>query len=121
MGETKWTPGPWVAVPIQTRMCGRHDEQALFPDGLWAILPVADMERLPICTVDRGDDHDPPTRAKAERIAHLIEAAPELYEALYDLWYENQVPHPYYDRVTAALAKARGESPNPDEREGGHE
>lgn len=75
------TPGPWVAIPCPVR----HNWKAskpIFPEGLWRILPEANVERVPIAEVDRSDDHDLPTRLSAEADARLIAAAPQLLEAL---------------------------------------
>lgn len=118
----------WLAIPGKFRWNTR--EVPLFNDGLWHIHREGAPERLPVCTVDRGDDHDPPTRAKAESLARLIAAAPELYEALRQLSNvtaeireahietrgTDQEPGWLADLIevgrngVAALAKARGES-----------
>lgn len=70
----------WIAVPLKDRtLWSAH--KPIFEDGLWAIIREDSPELLPVAVVDRGDDHDAPTRAKAERIAKLLAAAPELLEA----------------------------------------
>ena len=81
MNEIKHTPGPWVAIPQFVRLTsGAH--KPIFKDGLWGILPEDNVERLPIATVDCGDDHHAPTRAQAEFDALLIAAAPDMAEIL---------------------------------------
>jgi len=120
MSEPKWTPGPWRAVcPLNARYPGvdaanqsliiygnNATDYGSFP-GIW------------------GAD-----RAEAKANAHLIAAAPELYEALsetleyvHDIltgpimraagvqWPEGGPNGPVIQRAVAALAKARGEMP----------
>ncbi|RQR97029.1 MULTISPECIES: hypothetical protein [unclassified Burkholderia] len=113
MSEPKFTPGPWVAIPQFIRLTsGAH--QPIFKDGLWGVLPEADVERLPIATVDCGDDHHAPTRAGAEFDAHLIAAAPELFEAcqmmLVCMSLANWEGDFAAEKARAAIAKALGES-----------
>lgn len=93
MSDTKFTPGPWItfqprgdgSVPVRT-------------DGLG----------ITICYVHDGAICD------AINNAHLIAAAPELYEVLDRLvnWTcsEHGMIPPVYDAVKA-LSKARGETP----------
>ncbi len=69
----KATPGPWVAVPSTNRWHG--DDKPIFPEGLWAILPADDYERIPLADVDRADDHHEPTRKHAQDDAEYIAAA----------------------------------------------
>lgn len=118
MGELKATPGPWVALAIKTRLTGMAS-QPLFDDGRWVIFPKDDTERLPLAEVDHGDDQYEPARKQAEHDAHLIAAAPELYEALEDMLAESfgaekSCGHDFTcicpeEKARAALAKARGE------------
>jgi hypothetical protein len=67
--ETKWTPGPWSV------MHSSWETSFVYADGGWHI-----------ATVDISDLVDEDSQANFERIkdanAHLIAAAPELYEAL---------------------------------------
>lgn len=70
----------WVAVPSRERQS--HRIRTIFDDGLWHVYREGHTPtEMPICSVDRGDDHDPPSRAKAESYARLIAAAPELLDA----------------------------------------
>lgn len=71
------TPGPWFAHPIHVRD-NYAASKPMFSDGLWHIRRQSDPETCPIAEIDRGDDHDAPTRAQAEDDARLIAAAPDL-------------------------------------------
>lgn len=75
----KHTPGPWVALPSWTRF---HGTKPIFDNGLWHILPADNVERLPIASVDHGDDHDAPTREQAEHDARRIVAAVNAVEGV---------------------------------------
>lgn len=95
MADTKFTAGPWEAF-------NRDNYQSIFAKG---------YERT-ICVVEsysKGFGHD---RDERDANAHLIAAAPELYEALEDviglipLEFEQS---PMVSFAKAALAKARGE------------
>jgi len=83
--ETKWTPGPWVVCPA---------------GDIWS-------ENLVSLVAD--------TYSPVEANAHLIAAAPELYEALEDTHLACSKTVYGYDgsyaakRNAAALARARGE------------
>ncbi len=97
MSEKKWTPGPWSVCNMTSWCCVDHAE--------WGT------------TVAEIGENDETGLANA----HLIAAAPELYEALQAMidLQENATPFGgeiYRDRVDrvfdqcrAALAKARGE------------
>jgi hypothetical protein len=105
--NTNFTPGPWVAIKAPFRW---HGDDPIFTDGLWWILPEYHTERLPITVVDKADDHDEATRAKAVFDAQLIAAAPEMYDLLASI--ENdaqQVPAWLWGKIQNVLAKARGE------------
>lgn len=116
MSDTKWTPGPWVIDPATrpAEVCTIHGLSVEKTDGQgWAYV--------------RGElgywgaDHD-----EQMANAHLIAAAPELYEALtaferaQELWLpievaeeragEAEALHALRWKMLAALAKARGES-----------
>lgn len=119
MSELKATKGPWVALPIKTRLTGMAN-QPLFDDGRWVIFPKYDTERLPLAEVDHGDDQYEPARKQAEHDAHLIAAAPELAHHAtslidsvmerYRLSSHEDLACPHMRGLAAALAKARGES-----------
>jgi len=108
MSETKFTKGPWVAVPHQFRMqcC---DSRPIFDNGMWGIFPTADMERLPIGVVDKGNDHHEPTRDQAKYDAAVMACAPDMYTML------ERIREGLADREDLAvsiddlLARARGE------------
>ena len=111
--STPWTPGPYIAIPSKIRRGRVRDERPLFEDGLWDILPASRMEQLPLCTVDRGDDHYPPCRVAAEHLAKLFAAAPDLYETCEQAkkYLERDLVEPgrtVFWNLVAALAKARG-------------
>ena len=114
MTERKWTPGPWVYRPEE------------FDD--WGVVrgsDVGDGWATYICQAkDQRVDEAGENEARRNGIdpwesnAHLIAAAPELYEALDDvvkMLDDNEVPisYEYYctalEPARAALAKARGE------------
>lgn len=105
MTETKFTPGPWVAV-----------DEGRGRDRNWCVMVPEESRFGPyIATIHNTADH-----AKAN--AHLIAAAPELYEALEAVLDLRENTSPFggelqADRIdrtieaaSAALAKARGES-----------
>jgi hypothetical protein len=94
MSETKWTPGPW-----------RHE------DGEWGT--VVDAPSGNVCALASV----PRSRRVAD--AHLIAAAPDIYEALDALFEDWSVGaqtwpqlrnrlDPLFARAGSALAKARG-------------
>lgn len=88
MTERKWTPGPWVADVVE---CGAF--QVMVPGKV-------------ICTRANWSSNAPASVANA----HLIAAAPDLYEALEmaQLWLDVDGRFDM-QRINAALAKARGE------------
>lgn len=90
MSGIKWTPGPWAL------------------DGTgW----ICDANGSPVCLINAGlDDHELEPQERAD--AHLIAAAPDLYEALKRMktWCEDEVGAELpCDSIDASLAKARGE------------
>lgn len=103
MSETKHTPGPWVKD---------------YGNTTWHIKSIANpIEGTPTVAVYHGAKSL--TESEKEANAHLIAAAPELYEALEDaLKVINEcipdvcdVPVPgVAPKIRNALAKARGES-----------
>jgi len=106
MSDTKWTPGPWVYEP--TDYPGLEDTVA----GQMGRVMQADHGDYTICQLcDFSED-------EILANAHLIAAAPEIYEALQDTretiqalineGYNGYVSQ--RDRIDRALAKARGES-----------
>lgn len=109
--ETKWTPGPWEWREHAEREETHHDIVGPLPIGLNPLLRryvVADTMNRHHC-VSPEEDH---------ANAHLIAAAPELYEALEDMMglVGVQISAGHYEECCArvkkaqsALAKARGE------------
>ncbi len=88
MSETKWTPGPWI----------QEDRDILSVALIDAENPKRGREVI--------------AAAHIEANAHLIAAAPELYEALAEMvagWEGFDVNDDAANRVRALLAKARGE------------
>ena len=101
---TKWTPGPWFSVNIGT------DEEPMMDVKAARIAGQEPRHCVAICAT--GDSPQPMETANA----HLIAAAPELYEALEDClnWIDYMsLAGPATDttkaRIETALAKARGE------------
>lgn len=95
--ERKWTPGPWVAGPryrsiISDNPTGYEDEDSIEAYGGHLV-----------CESVKWDAN-----------AHLIAAAPDLYEALKRaaMWIEagNDRTGPVLRQCYAALDKARGEA-----------
>ncbi len=100
MTERKWTPGPWALhmLPPEESMMGQEGEwniSAQEDDMLFGKTPY-----YPYVSDNIAD-------------AHLIAAAPDLYEALDNLLkcHEGEGGTKYHagDIARAALAKARGE------------
>lgn len=108
MSEAKFTPGPWTLTQTKHQtilsdwdVFAGSDKISLFPykryyseDGLHSSF-VTDHEKM--------------------ANAHLISAAPDLYELLAAadmliIWESMGFTNEFADRVEAALAKARGES-----------
>lgn len=101
--ETRWTPGPWIAYPNQ-------DENLFYiaqQDGAPYTPGYSDVCGLSCHTWD-GERF---TVQQAN--AHLIAAAPELFEALEEMLAECEDDEfaPHVMEAKAALAKARGEQP----------
>lgn len=130
MMETKWTPGPW-SVPHFAQPDVNCSCKYVLTDGFMGA--VASVH----CSGE-GDDWqkhgDNPKFDEAVANAHLIAAAPELYEALVALIHDDYPFTGIYDErkfieylhvekeignyyapmllaAIAALAKARGEQP----------
>lgn len=87
--ERKWTPGPWIAVTEDI-----HD------NALWTVVAGDDGSRDVATMSHFGDIEN----------AHLIAAAPDLYEALEWCACWINMNHPAHAKAMEALAKARGEA-----------
>lgn len=103
--ENKWTPTPWNTSYWIEQPNNRHK-----PMVVAGGVTIAIMHPAPVCQM-----------SECEANAHLIAAAPELYEALeWAMNFVDQVrvenPAPKgggediaYEEARAAIAKARGE------------
>ena len=110
MSETKWTKGPWKAQMAKTTSDGEFDFAVLAPvDGKTHVIAEA-FGRV-------GET----TYCPARHNAHLIAAAPDLYEALATLLAEMRAMAERSDLVCddeaeamlvaeRALSRARGET-----------
>ncbi|MBC8718801.1 hypothetical protein [Ochrobactrum sp. Marseille-Q0166] len=101
MADTKFTPGPWVYD---------EDRRHIVRDGDYDV-----------CSIDIGwNESDQSELAEMDATAHLISAAPELYEALYRLVRDCEIAglqeqagfDCWINMANKALAKARGEAPS---------
>lgn len=103
MTERKWTPGPWeVATEVF------KTEQSNLVNWHW-VGPAYSWETR-ICRVVEYSNEEEMQKANA----HLIAAAPDLYEALESMTvayeFEYGTDCPQARKARAALAKARGEA-----------
>lgn len=94
MAAPKWTLGPW-------RLDAEWGRGAIVSEVITNNESGTDI----VCTFDEADM--PADEVDAN--AHLIAAAPELYEALSDA--RRVVAPEFRPRIDALLAKARGETP----------
>lgn len=114
MSELKATPGPWVALKCNSRY-QTGAMPPLFEDGRWAVYKYDEANRIPIAEVDMGDDYHEPTRHSTRHDAHLIAAAPDMYQELLEIrdWMGSYNVTGKYDaeidRIDNVLSKARGE------------
>lgn len=107
MTDTKFTPGPWRVEGGTTVVWGACNPDELSDYGMG--YPVTDCRITPISNSSwcQGPEYE-----EGYANAHLIAAAPELYEALegvlglIQLEFEQS---PMVAFAKAALAKARGE------------
>jgi hypothetical protein len=124
-GEKAWTPGPWRFAEVH--------KFGLYPnDGSVVILAGDQAEPQSVATVaahadfKRGQGHSLTDDPARDANAHLIAAAPALYEALAELrtaivdgLCNSGTPaydgpdrlHSAIDAAAAALSQARGEQP----------
>lgn len=86
MNEKKWTPGPW------------YYDGAI--ENVWGGAVTSGGRHI---ASGHGSDME------AAASAHLISAAPELYEALDNAVTLLNIHHPEYKEGLRALRKARGE------------
>lgn len=105
MTEAKFTKGPWVSYGsgVATEAYGLKPDRT-YGHGCGATF---------VCCLNDGEYHEYKDREEQEANAHLISAAPDMYEALEDAAME--IRHlargttDSYDAIMALLAKARGE------------
>ena len=91
MDKPKFTPGPWVAQKNST---------------YWEFGKKGSIYSLgDVCATNPGN----PDSGEQEANAHLIAAAPELYEALRTIVDHGMVTLSDYEDAVAVLANARGE------------
>ena len=101
MSETKFTPGKWVSKDGMSVIVEGSGAYVGYPPKQGAIASLFDGEYIE--NANRAD-------------AHLIAAAPELYEALWNMvalaepYMRDEVQEIGLLEARAALAKARGES-----------
>jgi hypothetical protein len=110
MSETKFTPGPWIV---------NNFREHYFVEVYAEKLRGHSNDRVALLNVDElgtydGDEDYGRAEIEAEANAHLIAAAPDLYEAVMTV--VKNMPEPYCAitraidaQCRAALAKARGE------------
>jgi len=101
MSETKFTPGPWEV---------RLDDSTFGPK--LEIHQEGAENRVPICERDLGFNDDVDEESKAN--AHLIAAAPEMYEAIEGLLNvisetRGEDARQAVIKANEVLAKARGD------------
>lgn len=75
MAETKWTPGPWSVMRAEKSLDGCR-----FENGNFAVMAPGDCEDHPIA--DCSCNHTCRLDDECEANAHLIAAAPDLYDGL---------------------------------------
>ncbi len=132
MSAISWGAERWTAVKVAARRCCWRAPQPIFADGIWEIIRESQPELLPVCIIDRGDDHDEATREKAAEVAHMIAAAPELFEiadqlasvltgvlrlGMMDMDQAEFIAfldreYPCIRKANGIIAKARGEAPH---------
>jgi len=95
VSETKFTKGPWRAEVYS------EDECEVVPQA------VINYGELMLYDGNRAGNGECCKMTAAN--AHLIAAAPELYEALAELVRIHKTSHVTWDDAELALAKARGE------------
>jgi hypothetical protein len=97
MGEATFTPGPWKA-----ERCSNEIE-------IGAETPAG---HLSVAWVHLGAHPTASDVEDGKRDAHLLAAAPDLYEVLDEIVTEWGFPNtPKWHKARAALARARGETP----------
>lgn len=99
--KTKWTPGPWKWETAS-------DNSRLRPERLLGQCPAFDGTDPIVDDGSAGGEYGATITPDSPN-AHLIAAAPDLYEAL-KLLLSVSTNHDHIDTARAALKKARGEA-----------
>src|SRR5690554_3803697 len=98
MTERKWTPGPWVVCEY----CEASDEVVVVANG---------AEYITSIDVDGQSNSDTGVMDQIYANAHLIAAAPDLYEACEEFVRKCDIGQARstnsYNQMKSALAKAR--------------
>lgn len=104
-----WSPSPWEAIAGTEH----HGPYVVCSSGL-TVCDLYTMSKPGAFSVRNGGDSVPIRFPDAADNAHLIAAAPDLYEALaqmFDRWEPDTAgaDRRMWEEARAALAKARGE------------
>ena len=111
--ETKWTRPPWGVTGIDRQ----YPEDSDWPYETFFscyVSPAAEDFRGDVCRLQSAEHIDGIAAAETEANAHLIAAAPELYDACAEFVRKVDAglarSTKSYEQMVSALAKARGES-----------
>lgn len=113
MSETKWTPGPWAISGLSMNDGSISIGQAELRIVIAYATNAASFGDFVSAAIrGRRDFGAPDTAATQWANAHLITAAPDLYEALEEMLGEGpgRPPPATCERARTALRKARGEA-----------
>lgn len=95
----KFTKGEWSI-----------NKDSCWVDNSWSIDMAEHHCAATVVTCFEGGESNAEERARLEANAHLIAAAPEMYDLLSTIENDsNQVPEWLWEKIQKTLAKARGE------------